>query len=170
MVDVRYGYMVTEKCYHCQEERSYFAEEHTPPKEEYRDGEHFWDYLGSSQSVRFNLMCEECGEKVVLDELLGLMTCSGCIPDCEFNMLSRICEEQKTWVYGALLCEGEEGRRPETAEKLAVLGKYFSDRVRTPGKKILVLPGWLVKDFDRCRCNVLEDVGMFQTEPNSDAS
>ncbi len=165
MTDVRYGFVVTETCYHCREERSYFAEEHVPPKEEYREGEHFWDYLGSSQSVKFSLKCDKCGEKVVLDELLGLMTCSGCIPDCDFYMTARICEEQKTWVYGALLSKQEDARKPETVAKLAILSKYFTDRIQTPGKKILVLPGWLVKDFDVCRCTVLEDVGMFQTEP-----
>ncbi len=170
MADVRYGFMVTERCFHCKDERSYFAEEHVPPKEEYREGEHFWDYLGSSQSVRFNLKCDKCGEKVRLDELLGLMTCSGCTADCDFNMIARICEEQKTWVYGALLYKREAARKPETAEKLAVLGRYFSDRIKTPGKKILVLPGWLVKDFDVCRCTVLEDVGMFQTEPEPSQS
>ena len=170
MADVRYGFMVTERCFRCRDERSYFAEEHIPPKEEYREGEHFWDYLGSSQSVRFNLKCDKCGEKVRLDELLGLMTCSRCTADCNFNMIARICEEQKTWVYGALLYNREDARKPETAEKLAVLSRYFSDRIRTPGKKILVLPGWLVKDFDVCRCTVLEDVGMFQTEPEPSQS
>lgn len=165
MTDVRYGFVVTEKCYHCRDERSYFTEDHIPPKEEYRDGEHFWDYLGSSQSVRFNLECEKCGEKVSLDELLGLMTCSGCTPDCDFNMIARMCESQKIWVYGALLYEREDERKPETADKLAILSRYFNDRIKTPGKKILVMPGWLVKDFDQCRCTVLEDVGMFQTEP-----
>jgi hypothetical protein len=165
MTDVRYGFVVTEKCYHCRDERRYFSEEHTPPKEEYRDGEHFWDYLGSSQSVKFNLKCEKCGEKVVLDELLGLMTCSGCITDCDFNMIAGICEGQRIWVYGALLYRCEDARKPETAGKLAVLSQYFNDRIQTPGKKILVLPDWLVKDFDQCRCTVLEDIGMFQTEP-----
>ena len=167
MADVRYGFVVTEKCFHCKDERSYFVEEHIPPKEEYREDEHFWDYLGSSQTVRFNLECDKCGERVDLSELLGLMTCSGCIADCNFNMIARICESQKTWVYGALLSKREDAEKPETAEKLAVLSGYFSDRMRTPGKKILVLPGWLVKDFDVCRCTVLEDVGMFQTEPAS---
>ena len=115
--------------------------------------------------LKFNLKCSECGEEVVLDELLGLMSCSGCTADCNFNMIARICEGQRIWVYGALLYEREDERKPETAGKLAVLSQYFNDRIRTPGKKILVMPGWLIKDFDMCRCTVLEDVGMFETEP-----
>ncbi len=164
MEDVRYGFIVVEKCYHCNEERSYFAAEHTPPKEEYREGEHFWDYMGSSQSVQFNLKCGKCGEVIRLGELLGLMTCSHCTPDCDLHRISRICESQRIWVYGALTFSPDEIATEEMPQKLATLSQYFNDRVRTEGKKILVLPGWLIKDIDVCRGTVLKDVGMYQVE------
>ena len=165
MTDVRYGFIVVEKCYHCNDERSYFAAEHVPPKEEYREGEHFWDYMGSSQSVQFNLKCGACGEVVELGELLGLMTCAGCTDECDLNILSRICESQRIWVYAALTYNPDEQMKAHMAGKLAVLSQYFNDRIRTEGKKILVVPGWLVHDIDVCHGSVLRDVGMFEVEP-----
>ncbi len=167
MTDVHYGFMVVEKCFHCKNERSYFTAEHTPPKEEYREGEHFWNYLGSAQSVKFSLKCSECDLVVPLDEILGLMTCSGCTDDCEINSAVRICERQRIWPYIALLSEAGAKNKQQTAEKLAILSTYFNDRIRTEGKKILVLPGWLIKDPDMCRGSVLEDVGMFEMEVGS---
>jgi hypothetical protein len=170
MSDVRYGFLVVEKCFHCNEERSYFTLEHVPPKEEYREGPHFWDYMGSAQSVKFNLRCSDCGETVELDELLGLMTCARCTPDCEANVISHICEPQRVWVYVALCHRPEDSRKILTADKLGVLSKYFNDRIRTPGKKILVVPGWYVKDIDICRGDVLKDVGMFELEPEPETA
>ena len=41
-----------------------------------------------------------------------------------------------------------EQMKAHMAEKLAVLSQYFNDRIRTEGKKILVVPGWLVRDID----------------------
>ena len=165
MTNIRYGFVVVEKCYHCKMERSYFAADHTPPKEEYREGEHFWDYMGSAQSVQFSLKCDRCGLEVPFDDVLGLMTCSGCTPDCDAHVMSRICEDQRIWVYVALCYQPDIVSKDEMGKKLAVLSKYFNDRLRTPGKKILVVPGWLVKDIDICRGTVLKDVGMFEVEP-----
>lgn len=165
MSDVRYGFVVVEKCFHCNEERSYFVEEHIPPKEEYREGEHFWNYMGSSQSVKFNLKCGRCGSVITYDEFLGLMTCSGCTADCDVNVLTRICERQRIWVYVALCHRPDHSPRDETAVKLGILSRYFNDRMKTPGKKIVVVPGWLIKDIDFCRGTVLDDIGMFELEP-----
>jgi hypothetical protein len=55
-------------------------------------------------------------------------------------------------------------------EKLAILSTYFNDRIRTPGKKIIVVPGWLVRDIDVCKGTVLKDVGMFEVEPQEASS
>lgn len=170
MTNVRYGFVVAEKCYHCKMERTYFAAEHTPPKEEYREGEHFWDYMGSAQSVQFGLKCDRCGLEVSFDDVLGLLTCAGCTPDCDAHVMSRICEDQRIWVYVALCYQPDVVSKNEMGDRLAILSQYFNARIRTPGKKILIVPGWLVKEIDICRGTVLKDVGMFEVEPEEVAS
>ena len=164
MTNTRFGFIVVEKCYHCKQERSYFAAEHIPPKEEYREGEHFWDYLGSAQSFQFSLKCRKCGVEIPFDDVLGLMMCSGCTPDCDAHIISSICEGQRAWVYVALCYQPDIGSKGAMGEKLAILSTYFNDRIRTPGKKIIVVPGWLVRDIDVCKGTVLKDVGMFEVE------
>jgi hypothetical protein len=90
---------------------------------------------------------------------MGLMQCVGCDADCYINMLSQICEGQNIWVYAALAYQlGEEIDLP--VENLEVLTSYFTSRLRTPGKKILVVPGSLRKNPDTCRGEMLKDVGM----------
>jgi hypothetical protein len=170
MTNVRYGFIVVERCYHCKMERSYFAAEHTPPKEEYREGDHFWDYMGSAQSVQFGLKCDHCSLEVPFDDVLGLLTCSGCTPDCDAHVISRICEDQKVWVYVALCYQPDVVSKDDMGERLAVLSQYFNARLKTPGKKILIVPGWFVKDIDVCQGTVLKDVGMFEVEPQEAAS
>ena len=170
MTNTRFGFIVVEKCYHCKQERSYFAAEHIPPKEEYREGEHFWDYLGSAQSFQFSLKCRKCGLEIPFDDVLGLMMCSGCTPDCDAHIISSICEGQRAWVYVALCYQPDIGSKGAMGEKLAILSTYFNDRIRTPGKKIIVVPGWLVRDIDVCKGTVLKDVGMFEVEPQEASS
>lgn len=166
MTDVRYGFIVTEKCYHCNDLRTYFSFEETPPKEEYKEGDHYWDYAGSAQSLKFNMKCDKCGATVAFDDLMGLMQCVGCEASCYINIISRICEAQNIWVYAGLSYKsGVEVDLP--VEKLDVLTSYFTSRLRTPGKKILVLPGSLRKSPEVCRGEILRDVGMLSLTPES---
>jgi hypothetical protein len=79
--------------------------------------------------------------------------------------MSRICEDQKIWVYVALCYQPDVVSKDEMGDRLAILSQYFNARIRTPGKKILIVPGWLVKDIDICAGTVLKDVGMFEVEP-----
>jgi hypothetical protein len=60
MADVTYGFIIMEKCSHCRKISNYFAEELKPPMEKYREKEHFWNYMESAQSIRFNLRCSKC--------------------------------------------------------------------------------------------------------------
>jgi hypothetical protein len=166
MTDVKYGFIVTEKCYHCNDLRTYFSFEEAPPKEEYKEGDHYWDYAGSAQSIKFNMKCARCGKAVAFDDLMGLMQCVGCDAACYINIISRICESQNIWVYGGLSYQsGAEVDLP--AEKLEVLTAYFTSRLRTPGKKILVLPGSLRRNPETCRGEILKDVGMLSLTPEA---
>ncbi|MGQ9603225.1 MAG: hypothetical protein ACUVUU_03345 [bacterium] len=159
MTNVRDGFIVTEKCYHCDKIRVFFSYEDAPPKDEYREGEHYWNYLGSAQSVKFEVECTGCGKKIAFGPFVGLMHCTGCDEKCHINILSRICEGQNVWIFAALAYD-ENGEVDLAVENLEVLTDYFSGRLRTPGKKILVVPGSLRRDPNLCRGEMLKDVGM----------
>ena len=166
MTDVKDGFIVTEKCYHCNLSRIYFSYEETAPKEEYKEGDHYWDYAGSAQSIKFNMRCGKCGKVVSFEDLMGLMQCMACDGNCYINIISQICEGQNIWVYAGLSYKsGNEIDLP--AEKLDVLTSYFTSRLRTPGKKILVLPGSLRKNPETCRGEILKDVGMLSLTPET---
>lgn len=166
MTDVKDGFIVTERCYHCNLLRTYFSFEETPPKEEYKEGDHYWDYAGSAQSIKFNMRCSCCGKAVSFESLMGLMLCSGCDAGCYINIISRICEGQNIWVYAGLsYSSGDQADLP--VEKLEVLTNYFTSRLRTPGKKILVLPGSLRRNPETCRGEILKDVGMLSLTPEA---
>jgi hypothetical protein len=97
---------------------------------------------------------------------MGLMLCAGCDAGCYINIISRICECQNIWVYAGLsYSSGDQVDLP--AEKLEVLTDYFTSRLRTPGKKILVLPGSLRRRPEACRGDVLKDVGMLSLSPEA---
>jgi hypothetical protein len=164
--NLRDGFIVTEKCYHCKKDRVYFSYEDAPPKQEYKEGEHYWNYAGSAQSAKFDLECDKCGNTVTLEELMGLMHCVGCDASCHVNILSQICAGQNIWVYAALAYDlGDE--IDLAVEKLAVLTSHFTSRLRTPGKKILVVPGSLRKSPDTCHGEMLRDVGMLSLTPET---
>ncbi len=166
MTNVRSGFIVTEKCYHCNLVRTYFSFEDVPPKDEYKEGDHYWNYAGSAQSIKFNMECTLCGKVVTFDELMGLMQCVGCDAKCHLNMISQICEAQNIWVYAGLAHHA--GREEDlTPEKLEILSSYFTSRLRTPGKKILVLPGSLRRNPETCRGEILKDVGMLSLTPET---
>jgi hypothetical protein len=168
MTNVKYGFLVNEKCYHCGMLRTYFTSEDVPPKEEHKEGEHYWNYAGSAQSIKFDMECTDCGDVVSFEKLMGLMQCMYCDDRCYFNTISKICESQNIWVYGAISFDvGQDADL--TPEKLVVLTDYFTSRLRTPGKKIIVLPGSLRKNEETCHGLILRDVGMLSLEPEEAA-
>ena len=166
MTNLRDGFIVTENCYHCNMTRVYFTYEDAPPKEEHKEGEHYWNYAGSAQSAKFDMECTGCGKIVSFEDLMGLMHCVQCDASCHLNILSQICEDQNVWLYAALSYKlGEEVDLP--VENLEVLTDYFTSRLRTPGKKILVVPGSLRRDPDTCRGEMFKDVGMLSLTPET---
>ena len=165
ITNVRDGFIVEEKCFHCQQIITYFSYEDIPPKEQYREGDHFWNYSGSAQSARFDLKCGKCDQVVEYEELMGLMYCASCTQECDLNIISRICESQKIWVYAALSHSSPEKEIRLPLDKIRILTDYFNQQIRTPGKKILVVPGWLRKNPEKCLGEVLKDVGMLILEP-----
>lgn len=74
MINVISGLIVMKKCFHCMKVSACFCRDCKPPLEESREGNHFWDFVESEPAIHFDLKCGKCGEQVMLNELVGLMT------------------------------------------------------------------------------------------------
>lgn len=161
MDNVRNGYLVVEGCFHCRNRTSFFSEEPVPPQDDYREGDHFWSYLGSSQASKFDLRCSLCGRSVPLREVMALMFCMRCDPECGVYRAGASDGGAKTWVYVALCADtSHASRRCVPQEGIRALNDYFNQQIQEPGKKILVVPCRLRQSVDTCQGVVLADVGL----------
>jgi hypothetical protein len=141
MVNVQLGYIIIEHDVYSTAMRSWFSSEPVPPKEEYREGRQIWKYSGMAQSFRFDIRDGETGELLKYDELLGLLYYGSCKKDSEVYGIGELAHDNNISVYVAITYEGPDGKRVMLgAEKLRILNRAFNDRLRTPGKKILILP------------------------------
>lgn len=161
MINVRDGYLVTEGCFHCRNRTSFFSEEPVPPVDDYHEGDHFWSYLGSSQASRFDLKCEICGKEAPLKELMALMLCWRCDPECGVYKAGERDRDGKTWVYVALCADSSHASgRCVPEDSVRALNEYFNAGLEDPQKKIVVVPCRLRKSVDSCQGVVLADVGL----------
>jgi hypothetical protein len=161
MTNVRSGYLVTEGCFHCRNRISFFSEEPVPPIDDYHEGEHFWSYLGSSQASKFDLKCEKCGKEVFLGDLMALMLCWKCDPECGVCELASQDPDTTTWVYLALCGDSSHASgKCLSEESIKALNEYFNAGIEDPGKRILVVPCKLRKSVDSCQGIVLADIGL----------
>ena len=164
MVNVRYGFVITEQCSDTKEVVTYFSDDE-PPLEEYRDGDHFWNVMETAQSIRFDLQCKECGKVETLDELMGLMMCTGCIEDCEVNRLMTKLETQRTWVYVAFGFLPVQERKQLSQEKIAILEDYFNQRRKSSTSRIKIVSHELVKSYATCYAEVIRDLDLLSLTP-----
>lgn len=160
MADIRDGYLVTEGCFHCLNRISFFSSEPVPPIESYHEGDHFWNYLGSAQATKFDLRCETCGNVVALKELMALMLCVRCDPECGVFKAAGLEGAEKAWVYVALCADTSHASGSCVPEAgVRALNEYYQG---TPGdpQRIKVVPCRLRRSVDSCRGIVLADVGL----------
>lgn len=161
MINVRSGYLVTEGCFHCRNRISFFSEEPVPPIDDYHDGAHFWSYLGSSQASKFDLKCETCAKQIPLGDLMALMLCWRCDPECGVFGIGSGDPETKTWVYVALCGDSSHASgKCVSDESIEALNEYFNAGLDDPQKKIIVAPCRLRKSVDSCQGIVLADIGL----------
>jgi hypothetical protein len=161
MVKIRGGYLVTEGCFHCRNRTSFFSEEPVPPIDDYHEGPHFWSYLGSSQASKFDLRCRQCGNEVALKELMALMLCWKCDPECGVYQAGAGGPDGQTWVYVALCADSSHVSDECVSEdSIRALNEYFNAGLDDPEKKILVVPCRLRKSVDTCQGIVLADTGL----------
>jgi hypothetical protein len=160
MVDIRSGYLVVEGCWHCKARSSFFSLEPVAPVDEYHEGEHFWSWLGSFQAVQFNLACDRCPEVVDLSDMVGLMLSTCRDPRCEVGRIAAG-GGAGTWVYVAL-CADSTHRSGKCVSEAGIraLNEYFNARIRTPGKKAIVVPCVKCSSIDTCEGIVMYDTGL----------
>ena len=161
IVNLRSGYLVVEGCIHCRQRISQFSEEPVPPIDAYLEDEHFWSHLGDAQASKFDLQCETCGKDVRLRDVMAIMLCMRCDPDCGVYKAGSKSKKGKTWVYVALCANtSHKSGACITKDGIAALNEYFNQGLHDPDKKIIVVPCELRRSVDVCQGIVLADVGL----------
>ena len=141
MVNVQPGYVIVEKERFSGAARSYFSGEPVPPKEEYAEGSQVWSYAGMAQSFQFDVRDASTGAVTSFRELLGLLYYGCCRADSDIHRLGLLAHELDISVYVAITYEAPDGSRLNiSSEKVGILNQLFNERLRSPGKKILILP------------------------------
>ena len=158
MVNIVRGLIVMKKCFHCGKVSTCFTFHNNPPLEASHEESHFWNFVESDEAFHFDLKCTKCGTLVKLDELVGLMICTGCDQTCEVDILKRKVEPEKIRVCIALGCQPIEERKQLPPEKFAVLEDFFSQQFNS--LKSLVVPYKRVKSIASCYADVIKDVDM----------
>ena len=115
--------------------------------------------------LHFDIREVATGRLTKFDDLLGLVPHTGCPPDSDIYRLGEIAQEQKIWIYVAVPHRAlDSSGLGVWAEKLKVLNRYFSERLGTPNKKILILPDYfgLQEQFDHGM--IMADIGLTTME------
>ncbi len=166
MTNIQFGFVVFEKCFHCNQLRTYFSAEHTSLLgDKYREGDHYWSRVENAQSFRFDLQCTQCNRLEKFDDLMGLLHCTGCLPDCEIEALRKKYEAERTWILVAFGFLPRAKTEPIPPDKLDALTDYFNQRRDTSRSRIKIVPFNLIGDLSRCKGDFVHDVGMLSTEP-----
>lgn len=141
MVNVQPGYVVVERERFSHAARSYFSAEQVAPKEEYWEGKQVWSFAGMAQSFQFDVRDTSTGALTPYRELLGLLYYACCQEDSDIHRLGTLAHEMDISVYVAITYEAPDGSRLNISmEKIRILNQLFNERLKSRGKKILILP------------------------------
>ncbi len=165
MTNLRHGFAVFEKCSHCQNIRTYFST--TDTWDEYREGECTWSIVENTQTVQFDLRCTRCRRVEEYSDLLGLMTCTSCMEDCEVERIQKRLEAERIWVLVAFGNLPGALSKPLPQHKLDILGDFFNQRRDTKRSRIRFLPSNLIPNVPLCRGDFILDIGRLSLEPPS---
>jgi hypothetical protein len=161
MINVRSGYLVTEGCAQTGARRSFFSTEQNPPVDNYVEGEWTWKYMGSSQAIKFDLECTECGRVVNLDSTVGLMLCTNCSDNCNAGAMRELLGGDGAWIYVALCSDTSHTKgKCVDLEATRALTEYFNSRIKSPGKNIFFVPCSFIPNIDVCQGEVIADIGL----------
>ena len=166
MTNVQFGFVVFEKCFHCNSLGTYFSAEDTPILgDKYREGDCYWSRVENAQTFRFDLQCRQCGREEKFGDLMGLLHCTGCLADCEVEAMQKKYEQDKTWILVAFGFIYKDKRQPLPPAKVDILTDYFNQRRDTSRSLIKIVSFDLIKDLSVCRGDFIHDVGMLSLEP-----
>jgi len=163
MANIQFGFVVFEKCSHCNNLRTYFSLEDT--WDEYREDDCLWSIVENAQTFRFDLKCRDCNHVEKFQDLMGLLYCTSCLPDCEVEVIRKKYEAEKTWILVAFGFLPQALTNPIDERKLDILSDYFNQRRDTSRSKIKIISFGLISDLSRCRGEFIHDVGMLSQEP-----
>ena len=163
MINVASGLVVMKKCFHCARVSTCFVFHNKPPLEPYHEGKHFWNFMESDPSFHFDLKCNKCGTLVKLDELVGLMLCTGCDETCEVDIIRRKLEPEHVCVYIALGYRPIDERKQLPQEKISVLQDYFNQQCNALKSKIKIVSHEMIKSIETCYAEMIKDVEMLFT-------
>jgi hypothetical protein len=169
MTNIQFGFVVFEKCFHCNSLRTYFSVEDAPILgDKYREGDCSYSRLENAQSFRFDLRCTKCNHLEKFEDLMGFLHCTGCLPDCKVEILRKEYEARRTWILVAFGFLPQAKTKPMAAYKLDMLTDYFNQRRDTSRSMIKIVSFDLIEDLSRCKGDFIHDVGMLSTEPQKD--
>jgi hypothetical protein len=141
LVDSLPGFVIVERAAPSNRSRCYFCAEATPPKEAYREGDQEWHFEEAAQSFQFSVRDTVTGEVAKFNELLGLLYYACLEPGSQLYRIGEVAHAIGISIYIAITYDAPDGKPcavPPT--KLEWLNRAFNDRIRTPGKKVLILP------------------------------
>ncbi len=156
MINLTSGLVVMKKCFHCAKVSTCFTFHNKSPVEPCHEGEHFWNFMESDPSFHFDLKCSKCGTLVKLDELVGLMICTGCDETCQVDIIRRKLGPEYVRVCIALGHHPVDERKQLPREKFSVIEEYFSQQGKSLKSKIKIVSDEMVKSIENCYANVIE--------------
>jgi hypothetical protein len=167
MVNIEYGFVVFERCSHCNTVRSHFSLDGVFG-DEYREGDCLFSDVKSAQSFRFDVQCTECDIVVKYRSLSGLLYCTGCLADCPVEIMQREYEAKKVWVLVAFGFLPVDSKKPFPPHLLEILTDYFNQRRDTSRSSIKIVSYDMIENFSLCKGEFLYDRGMLSLEPEVD--
>jgi len=170
LADVQPGYVIIEREMYTKAARSYFSAEPVPPKEPYREGSQVWAFWEMAQSFRFSVRDNQTAKVVKFDEVLGLLYYACCDRDSDLYRIGELAHESNISIYVAVAYEAPDGSRLDIAiEKLAILNRAFNERLRSKGKKILILPDYFGLYKKLSYGQIMLDFGLTAMEERADS-
>ena len=160
MVNVASGLIIMKKCFHCRKVSTCFCFHDKLPLEPSHEGEHFWNFMEGDPAFHFDLKCINCGILVKLEELVGLMMCTGCDERCEVDVLRRKLEPEGARVCIALGCRPIDERKQLPDEKIAILQEYLVQQGKSLKSRIKIVSHKMVKSIGSCYAQVINDMDM----------
>jgi len=159
MINITSGLIVEKKCFHCNKVSICFVSHNQPPLESSHEEHHFWNFMESDESFHFDLKCTKCDALIKLDELAGLMVCTGCDETCEADVLRLKLKPEHTLVYIALGCQPVDEKKQLSQDKITILQDYFCQQCKSLKLKVKIVGHEMVKDIAHCYAEVIKDVG-----------